>query len=89
MFNIRSIYLEWNSNLALRRNVINTSHFENLRRICRKKNGMRRIYFQSVHSVYRTGNTSGIAEAANCSQKGRRCRLTCSLNGAFRKERFS
>jgi len=50
MFNIRSIYLEWNSNLALRRNVINTSHFENSRRICRKKNGMRRIYFQSVHS---------------------------------------
>jgi len=29
--------------------------------------------------VYRTGNTPGIAEAANCSQKGRRCRLTCSL----------
>jgi len=50
MFNIRSIYLEWNSNLALRRNVINTSHFENSRRICRKKNGMRCIYFQSVHS---------------------------------------
>lgn len=50
MFNIRSILLEWNFNLALRWNVINTSHFENSQRIRRKKNGMRRIYLQNVRS---------------------------------------
>jgi len=60
MFNIRSILLEWNFNLALRWNVTNISHFENSQRICRKKNGMQAHLFTERPFVYRTGNTPGI-----------------------------